>query len=202
MNIGDFAKEQARYRMSRQNPNILISGTPGVGKSSLASMIADKSNLTWMNIGDFAKEHGCLGEWDEEYQCNDLDEDKLLDLVEERQTQGGLIIDHHVADIFPERWFDIVFVLRANNTDLYDRLASRGYSGKKLEENVQAEIFQTILDEAKESYREEIVVELQSEVEEHVESNVSRVMMWVEQWKQDRGRVRPGKRRAEGGLEK
>ena len=46
------------------------------------------------------------------------------------------------------------------------------------------------------------MIELQSEVEEQVESNVSRVGMWVEQWKQDRERVRPGKRRAEGGLEK
>ena len=93
-------------------------------------------------------------------------------------------------------------MLRCENTILYDRLMSRGYGGRKLEENCQAEIFQTILDEARESYREEIVVELKSEVEEQVESNVNRVMMWVDQWKEDRGRVRPGKRRAEGTLEK
>ena len=39
------------------------------------------------------------------------------------------------------------------STLLYDRLQYRGYSGRKLEENLQSEIFQTILDEAKESYR-------------------------------------------------
>ena len=55
--------------------------------------------------------------------------------------------------LFPERWFDLVLVLRCNNTLLWDRLQARGYKGKKLEENLQAEIFQTILDEAKESYR-------------------------------------------------
>ena len=41
--------------MSRQNPNILISGTPGVGKSSLASLLAEKSSLAWINVGEFAK---------------------------------------------------------------------------------------------------------------------------------------------------
>ena len=55
--------------------------------------------------------------------------------------------------LFHERWFDLVLVLRCNNTLLWDRLQARGYKGKKLEENLQAEIFQTILDEAKESYR-------------------------------------------------
>ena len=43
------------------------------------------------------------------------------------------------------------------------------------------------------------MIELQSEVEEQVESNMSRVGMWVEQWKLGRERVRPGKRRAEEG---
>ena len=46
------------------------------------------------------------------------------------------------------------------------------------------------------------MIELQSEVEEQVENNTSRVGMLVEQWKQDRERVRPGKRRAEGDLKK
>ena len=57
--------------------------------------------------------------------------------------------------MFPERWFDLVLVVRCNNTLLWDRLQARGYTGRKLEENLQAEIFQTILDEAKESYRQD-----------------------------------------------
>jgi len=190
--------------MSRSNPNILVTGTPGTGKSKLSAALKESLDFTVINVGEFAKEHNCLGEWDSEYESHELDEDRLLDLLEEKvgKGDGGFVLEHHVPDLFPERWFDLVLVLRCNNTVLYDRLVDRGYGGKKLEENCQAEIFQTILDEAKESYREEIVVELRSEVEEEVVSNVNRVMMWVDQWKQDRGKVRSGKRRAEGSLEK
>jgi len=190
--------------MSRVNPNILVTGTPGVGKSKFAAAIKEKLGMSVINVGEFAKENNCLGDWDPEYESHELDEDPLLDLLEEKvgKGDGGYVVEHHVPDLFPERWFDLVLVLRCENTVLYDRLMARGYGGKKLEENCQAEIFQTILDEAKESYREEIVVELKSEVEEQVVSNVSRVMMWVDQWKEDRGRVRPGKRRAEGTLDK
>lgn len=38
---------------------------------------------------------------------------------------GGVIIDYHGCDFFPERWFHIVFVLRTDNTNLYNRLESR-----------------------------------------------------------------------------
>ena len=190
--------------MSRSKPNILVTGTPGVGKSKLADALAQKLEMNVINVGQFAKENNCLGDWDTEYESHELDEDPLLDLLEEKvgKSDGGCVVEHHVPELFPERWFDLVLVLRCNNTVLYDRLMDRGYEGRKLEENCQAEIFQTVLDEAKESYREEIVVELQSEKEEQVDSNVSRVVMWVDQWKQDRVRVRPGKRRAEGVLEK
>jgi len=34
-------------------------------------------------------------------------------------------VDYHGCDFFPERWFDIVFVLRPNNTILYERLEQR-----------------------------------------------------------------------------
>ena len=75
--------------------------------------------------------------------------------------------------------------------------AGRGYTGRKLEENVQAEIFQTILEEAQAGYREEVVVEMQSETEQQLDSNVARVTAWLDQWTKDRGQVRPGKRRAD-----
>ena len=63
-----------------------------------------------------------------------------------------VIVDSHTIDYFPERWFDLVIVLRTNNTVLYDRLAKRGYSSQKLSENIQCEIMQVLLEEAREFY--------------------------------------------------
>jgi adenylate kinase len=40
-------------------------------------------------------------------------------------AEGGVIIDFHTVDFFPERFFDLVLVLRTDNTVLYDRLAFR-----------------------------------------------------------------------------
>jgi adenylate kinase len=72
---------------------------------------------------------------------------------------------------------------------LYDRLTARGYKGKKLEENMDSEIMQVLLDEARESYKEEIVVELKSESTEDVEANLERVEAWVDNWKKDHAGV-------------
>lgn len=59
----------------------------------------------------------------------------------------------------------------------------RGYQGKKLEDNIECEIFGTIREEAGDSYREEIVHELPSSTAEEMESNVERVVQWIEEWK-------------------
>ena len=56
-----------------------------------------------------------------------------------------------------------MLVLRTDNGMLYPRLQGRCYSEKKLSENMEAEIMQVILDEARESYKEEIVIELRSD---------------------------------------
>ena len=46
---------------------------------------------------------------------------------------------------------------------------------------------QTVLDEARESYASEIVVELKSESTEDLENNVDRVVQWIRSWRRDRG---------------
>lgn len=50
---------------------------------------------------------------------------QVLDELEDKIEEGGKILDYHGCDFFPERFFDIVFVLRTDNTLLYDRLAGR-----------------------------------------------------------------------------
>ncbi|XP_072749689.1 adenylate kinase isoenzyme 6 [Anoplolepis gracilipes] len=171
--------------MHRNAPNILITGTPGVGKSLMSRMLSEKTGLKWLDVSKLAIENECLNEYDEVYQCSVLDEEKLLDGMESLMNEGGKIVDYHGAEFFPERWFDIVFVLRTDNTILYDRLKERGYCGKKLEDNIDCEIFQTILEEARSSYRKEIVHELMSNTLDQLTDNVNRICQWLEQWKID-----------------
>ncbi|CAH2241079.1 adenylate kinase isoenzyme 6 homolog [Pararge aegeria] len=169
----------------RNLPNILITGTPGVGKSTISKLLSERIKYPWREVSKLAEEYSCLDEYDPEYQCPFLNEDKLLDIMEGMMAKGGNIVDYHGCEFFPERWFDGVFVIRANNTTLYDRLSARGYTGKKLEDNIQCEIFETLLEEAQSSYKPEIVQELQNNTEEQLHSNVEGIVQWIERWKED-----------------
>lgn len=59
----------------------------------------------------------------------------------------------------------------------------RGYSTKKVGENVECEIMQIVLEEAKEAYPDEAVHEVQSNSVEELESNCSRVEQWLDTWR-------------------
>ena len=50
---------------------------------------------------------------------------QVVDELEDRMEGGGYIVEYHSCDFFPERWFDAVFVLRTDNTVLYNRLEQR-----------------------------------------------------------------------------
>jgi len=54
-----------------------VTGTPGTGKTTLGSEVASRSNLTFLNVGDIAKEEELYDGFDEDYQCPVLDEDRV-----------------------------------------------------------------------------------------------------------------------------
>jgi len=74
-------------------------------------------------------------------------------------------------------------VVRASTTILYDRLKARNYSEVKIQQNMDAEIFQELLEEAKGAFAEEIVQEVRSDDLEELDANVERVIAWVEAWR-------------------
>ena len=41
------------------------------------------------------------------------------------ETRGGLILDWHTCDAWPERWIDLVIVLRCDHQLLWKRLEKR-----------------------------------------------------------------------------
>ena len=101
--------------------------------------------------------------------------------------QGGCIIDWHACDLFPQSWIDLVVVLRTNSTLLYDRLQARKYPEAKLQENLDSEIMEVLLFEARESYDEEIVVELWSNTTDDMNANIDRIETWITNWTHNNG---------------
>jgi broad-specificity NMP kinase len=52
-----------------------------------------------------------------------FDEDMVCDELEPLMSQrGGILLEFHSCDFFPERWFDLIVLLRCNNAALFDRL--------------------------------------------------------------------------------
>ncbi|KAH9937564.1 P-loop containing nucleoside triphosphate hydrolase protein [Fomitopsis serialis] len=172
---------------SKHAPVIVITGTPGTGKTTHAQLLVEESPvpLKHINVGEWVKEQELYEEYDEDWQSYTVDEDKLLDALEPIASAGGVILDWHTSDIFPERWVDLVVVLRCDHTQLWERLEKRGYPSKKIQENNEAEIMEVVLDEARSSYAPEIVVDLKSESTEDLESNVARIVQWIEAWRKD-----------------
>ncbi|KAG6868086.1 hypothetical protein C0993_007665 [Termitomyces sp. T159_Od127] len=173
--------------MSRPAPVIVITGTPGTGKSTHAQILANESPLPLehINVGEWVKERGLYEDFDQEWQSYTVDEDRLIDELEPIVSNGGVILDWHTCEAFPERWADLVVVLRCDHTKLWERLEKRGYPLKKIQENNEAEIMQVVLDEARSSYPREIVVELSSEGMTDLESNVARIIEWIKMWRKE-----------------
>ncbi|KAF7831506.1 adenylate kinase isoenzyme 6-like protein [Senna tora] len=166
----------------RKKPNILVTGTPGTGKTTMCSALAEAIHLRHINIGELVKEKNLHDGWDDELDCYVINEDLVCDELEDTMEEGGNIVDYHGCDFFPVRWFDIVVVLQTDNSVLYDRLSKRGYSESKLSNNFECEIFQVLLEEAKESYPEERVLALKSDTIEDISRNVATLTDWVRNW--------------------
>lgn len=65
--------------MARTSPNIIVTGTPGVGKTSHAEMLAEKTGLKHLAINKIAEDNDCYDGRDEELQTWIVDEDKVGD---------------------------------------------------------------------------------------------------------------------------
>ncbi len=61
----------------------------------------------------------------------------------------------------------------------------RDYPEAKLQENLDSEIMEVLLQEARDSYDEEIIVELTSNTSDDMESNIERIESWIGQWKKN-----------------
>lgn len=68
--------------MARTLPNIIITGTPGTGKTTHCEDLAEKvPELRHLSVNQVVKDKSCHEGWDDEYQSWIVDEDKVRPLV-------------------------------------------------------------------------------------------------------------------------
>jgi adenylate kinase len=61
----------------RTSPNIIITGTPGVGKTTHCEQLASSTGLTHLNVNKVVKERDCEDGFDDELNSVIVDEDKV-----------------------------------------------------------------------------------------------------------------------------
>ncbi len=131
---------------------IAISGTPGVGKSTLAKYL--QKHFLWRRLDLHHYYKQISTSYNQKKQCYDLDLKKVKKLVLKVRDEDSspLIIDSHISHHLSPKIIDLCVVLTCSDLQkLKKRLQQRKYSTKKVRENLDAEIFQVCLTEAQEN---------------------------------------------------
>jgi adenylate kinase len=149
--------------MSREKRVLLVTGVPGVGKTTVAKLLADRMLCVYINLSDLAENEGLITGFDE------IRGTSIVDLEEMKKRlariidvgSGAMIFDGHYApDVISREVDSLAFVLRRAPWNLREELAARGYSEEKVRENVEAELLDVCLVEAIESLGSERVCEV------------------------------------------
>ncbi|MEA2003433.1 MAG: adenylate kinase family protein [archaeon] len=125
---------------------ILVSGTPGTGKTSVSEILSERLGYRLVRINDFADEQGLTEGVDPVRGSRIIDEEKLKAKVGD--LSGDIVLEGHLAHFCKG---DVSVVLRARPDELERRLSLRKWIREKIRENVEAEMLDVILTEAVEA---------------------------------------------------
>jgi len=140
---------------------ILITGTPGTGKSTLAKFLAKK--LGWERLDLHPYYSQLSTRYNPKKRCYEIDFNKLKRFVTKKlkEAKKPLILDSHISHQLPKEIVNLCIVLTSSNLKILEkRLKQRKYSKQKIRENLDSEIFQVCLNQARENGHKLLIIDI------------------------------------------
>ncbi|MGC8895916.1 MAG: adenylate kinase family protein [Candidatus Bathyarchaeia archaeon] len=142
---------------------ILLTGTPCVGKSSVAQLLYVKIDAFYVNLTELALRENLVSGRDLERNSIIVDERrmrrKISDII--KKSSKDVIVDgHYAVNVVPKKLVTYVFVLRRDPVELKGFMEKAGFSERKLWENLASEILDVCLVDALKVHGKEKVCEL------------------------------------------
>ncbi len=121
---------------------VVISGTPGVGKTSVALRLSEILNGRYLNLSEFVIDNKLYTYYDGETDSYVIDEEKLKTFLRGviRSSEGYIVVDSHYGEIIDDELIFKIVILRLDPRVLYMRLVGKGWSGRKLLDNIESEL--------------------------------------------------------------
>jgi len=157
---------------------IIITGSVGTGKTTLAKKLAKNLNYRYIDVNKLIEKEEISSGYDRKRRCKIIDIRRLNNLLINliNNSKKNLIIDSHLSHYLPKKYVDLCVVTKCDLKVLEKRLRKRGYTKDKIRENLDCEIFDICLNEAKELRHRVIVIDTTKGI------NISEISKVVKKW--------------------
>ncbi|BDC19459.1 adenylate kinase family protein [Acidianus sp. HS-5] len=132
---------------------IIISGTPGVGKTVISKLISSKFSLEYFHVSSFIIQNHLYESYDPLRNTYNIDDEKVAKEINSYLSNKNDVV---IETIYPSLidYADRIIILRKYPPVLHEELEKRRWSDLKIAENVEAEILGVILQEAIEWFKD------------------------------------------------
>lgn len=146
---------------------VIVTGAPGTGKTTLAKKLAKLMDFYYLDVNKIISHYKLSEGYDRKRKTKIIDTNKLnkkliLEIKNFKKINkkyNGIIIDSYLSHYLPKRYVDFCIVTKCDIKELNKRLKNKKFHKNKIQENLQAEIFDICHNEALQRKHKVLVVD-------------------------------------------
>lgn len=147
---------------------IIITGTPGTGKTTITKILAKKLKTPIINNETLKKTLTIRKEENGEHVINHEEINKIT------KKHKNYILDSHIGHY--DENADICIVLTCDQKTLIKRLKNKKFNKQKIKQNLEAENFKTCYYEAKEKGHKPIIINTTNQTPQQTAKKIEKII--------------------------